>query len=152
MTLEKAKEVLNIEAQAIKDVSKRLNREFLRAVELTLQCKGRVIVTGMGKTGIVGHKISSMLSSTGTPSIFMHSAEAVHGDLGQVTKNDILIIISNSGNYINFKYSHCFGLIDRHRPIARYLKHLDYLFAWIYINSDRYILFNLHIFQSRPCF
>ncbi len=61
------------------------------------QCQGRVIITGMGKTGIVGRKIAATLSSTGTPSVFMHSAEAVHGDLGQVTSKDVLIIISQSG-------------------------------------------------------
>jgi len=97
MSLKKAKDVIRIESKAIAQLGKRINKNFLKAVELIANCKGRVIVTGMGKTGIVGRKISSTLSSTGTPSIFMHSAEAVHGDLGQVTKNDILIIISNSG-------------------------------------------------------
>ncbi len=97
MSLKKAKEVINIEAQAIKDLSKRIDGEFLKAVNLIVKCKGRVIVSGMGKTGIIGRKIAATLSSTGTPSIWMHSAEAVHGDLGQVTKNDALIIISHSG-------------------------------------------------------
>ena len=97
MSLKKAKEVIEIEAKAIKELSKRIDRNFLKAVDLIFKCKGRVIVTGMGKTGIVGHKIASTFSSTGTPSIWMHGAEAVHGDLGQVTKSDIVIIISNSG-------------------------------------------------------
>ncbi len=95
--LKKAKEVIEIEAQAIKDLAKKLNRNFEKAVDLLANCEGRVIVTGMGKTGIIGRKLSATLSSTGTPSLFMHSAEAVHGDLGQVTKSDVLILISNSG-------------------------------------------------------
>ncbi len=97
MSIKRAKEVINIEAQAIRDLSKQLNRNFLTAVELIAKCKGRVIISGMGKTGIIGRKIAATLSSTGTPSIWMHSAEAVHGDLGQVTRQDILIVISNSG-------------------------------------------------------
>ena len=97
MSLSKAKEVIGIEAAAIRGLKKHLNHDFTRAVELILECRGRVIVTGMGKTGIIGRKIASTLSSTGTPSIFLHSAEAVHGDLGQVTRADILIMISNSG-------------------------------------------------------
>lgn len=97
MTLNKAKEIILIEAQALKDLSRRIDDNFLKAIELILKCKGRVIVSGMGKTGIMGRKIASTFSSTGTPSIWMHSAEAVHGDLGQVTKQDVLILISNSG-------------------------------------------------------
>ncbi len=97
MLLKKAKEVLQIESQALKDLAKRVNADFLKAIDLIAKCKGRVIVTGMGKTGIISHKIAATLSSTGTPSIWMHSAEAVHGDLGQVTKDDVVIIISNSG-------------------------------------------------------
>jgi len=97
MILKKAKEVLQIEARAILELSKKLNNNFLKAVDVIIKCKGRVIVTGMGKTGIIGRKIAATLSSTGTPSLWMHSAEAVHGDLGQVTKNDVVIIISSSG-------------------------------------------------------
>ncbi|MFT5169916.1 MAG: arabinose-5-phosphate isomerase, partial [Candidatus Omnitrophota bacterium] len=97
MSLKKAKEVIAIEAKAIKALSKKVNAQFTRAVSLIAACKGRVVVTGMGKTGIIGRKIAATLSSTGTPSIFLHSAEAVHGDLGQITKDDILILISNSG-------------------------------------------------------
>ncbi len=97
MTLKTAKQVIAIEAQAIKDLGPRINGDFLRAVDLMIRSKGRVVVTGMGKTGIVGRKIAATLSSTGTPSMWMHSAEAVHGDLGQVTKNDIVIVISYSG-------------------------------------------------------
>jgi arabinose-5-phosphate isomerase len=97
MTLKKAKEVIAIEAQAVKDLAKRVDNNFTKAVDTIAKCKGRVIVTGMGKTGIVGRKIAATLSSTGTPSLWMHSAEAVHGDLGQVTKNDVVIVISSSG-------------------------------------------------------
>lgn len=95
--IKRAKEVLKIEAQAIQTMMTRLDEQFMKAVLMIEKCKGRVVVTGMGKTGIIGHKISATLSSTGTPSIFLHSAEAVHGDLGQVTRNDIVILISSSG-------------------------------------------------------
>lgn len=97
MSLKIAREVINIEAKAIRELAGKVDHNFLRAVDLIVKCKGRVIVSGMGKTGIIGRKIASTLSSTGTPSLWMHSAEAIHGDLGQVTKNDILILISNSG-------------------------------------------------------
>ena len=97
MSLAKAKQVIQIEIQALKDLAQRLDSHFLKAIALILKCKGRVIVSGMGKTGIIGRKIAATLSSTGTPSMWMHSAEALHGDLGQVTKNDVLILISNSG-------------------------------------------------------
>ena len=97
MTIQKAKEVIRIEAQAILALTGRINRNFEKAVDVMARCKGRVIVTGMGKAGIIGRKIAATLSSTGTPSISMHSADAVHGDLGQVTKDDVLLVISNSG-------------------------------------------------------
>ncbi len=97
MTIKKAKEVITIEAKAVRDLIKRVNQDFLAAVNLIAKCKGRVIVTGMGKTGIIGHKIAATLSSTGTPSLWMHSAEAIHGDLGQVTRQDVVVVISNSG-------------------------------------------------------
>lgn len=93
----RAQEVINIEAAAVKGLLKRLDANFDKALVLMTQCQGRVIVTGMGKTGIVGRKIAATLSSTGTPSLFLHSAEAVHGDLGQVTSKDVLIVISQSG-------------------------------------------------------
>ncbi|VAX35436.1 D-arabinose 5-phosphate isomerase [hydrothermal vent metagenome] len=97
MSLKKAKELIEIEAQAIKELGKRLDSQFLKAVDLIVKCKGRVVVTGMGKTGIIGRKIAATLSSTGTPSTWLHSAEAVHGDLGRVTYEDVVIIISYSG-------------------------------------------------------
>jgi len=95
---EQVKEVLKIEAQGILDLVDRVGPEFQDAVDLILRAKGRVILTGMGKSGLVGRKISATLNSTGTPSLFMHPAEAIHGDLGMVTKDDIVLAISNSGN------------------------------------------------------
>jgi len=97
MTIKKVKEVIQIEAQAILELSKRVNKNFMCAVDLLCKCKGRVVVSGMGKAGIIGAKIAATFSSTGTPSISMHSADAVHGDLGQATRNDVIILISNSG-------------------------------------------------------
>lgn len=95
--LKRAKEVLTIEAQAIGRMMRRLDHQFEAALDMLAKCSGRVIICGMGKTGIVGRKIAATLSSTGTPSIFLHSAEALHGDLGQVTPKDVVIIISRSG-------------------------------------------------------
>lgn len=97
MLLKKAREVIHIEAEAIKSLTKKLDSQFLKAIDLIQKCRGRVVITGMGKTGIIGRKIAATFSSTGTPSIYMHAAEALHGDLGQVTGNDVLIIISHSG-------------------------------------------------------
>jgi arabinose-5-phosphate isomerase len=97
MSLDTARRVLRIEAQAIQDVMARLDRTFERAVELLFACKGRVAVTGMGKSGIVGKKISATLSSTGTPSFFLHPAEALHGDLGMLAPGDAILAISYGG-------------------------------------------------------
>ena len=97
MYIKQAKKVLKIEAQAIQLLSKRLGVEFNLAIELLAKCRGKVNVTGMGKGGIIGEKISATLSSTGTPSMFLHSAEAIHGDLGRVAKDDVILAISNSG-------------------------------------------------------
>lgn len=97
MTIKKAKEVIAIEAKAVKALTKRIDARFTKAVDVIAKCGGRVVVTGMGKTGIIGRKIAATLSSTGTPSIWMHAAEAIHGDLGQVTRNDVVIVISTSG-------------------------------------------------------
>ena len=97
MSLQRAKAVLRIEAEAIKRLIPRLDRRFTKAVKCLVQCKGRVVVTGMGKAGIIGQKLSATLASTGTPSLWIHPAEAVHGDVGRVTKDDCLIALSNSG-------------------------------------------------------
>lgn len=97
MVIEQAKEVLKIEAQSILSLIDRLGPEFERAIEIIMNAKGRVILTGMGKSGLIGRKIAATLNSTGTPALFLHSAEAIHGDLGMVTHDDIIIAISNSG-------------------------------------------------------
>jgi arabinose-5-phosphate isomerase len=94
---EVAKRVLQTEASAILGLVPQLDASFDRAVELLAGCKGRVIVTGMGKSGIIAHKISATLSSTGTPAIFLHAAEAVHGDLGVIQAKDVVIALSHSG-------------------------------------------------------
>lgn len=97
MMKKKAVEVLTIEADAIRALIPRIDEEFEQAIHLILDCKGRVVVTGMGKSGHIGKKIAASLASTGTPAFFMHPAEAFHGDLGMVTANDIVLAISNSG-------------------------------------------------------
>lgn len=96
-TLEVAREVFKTEAQAIENLSKLLTADFRKSVELVLKSKGRFVISGMGKSGHIGVKISATLASTGTPSFFMHPAEAIHGDLGMLTKDDVLLAISNSG-------------------------------------------------------
>lgn len=95
--VELAKEVLLIESREVEALAHRLDENFNRAIALILQCRGRVVVTGMGKSGHIGNKIAATLASTGTPSFFMHPAEASHGDLGMITKEDVVIAISNSG-------------------------------------------------------
>ena len=97
MSLDTARRVLRIEAQAIHDVMARLDGAFEHAVELLFACKGRVAVTGMGKSGIVARKISATLSSTGTPSFFLHPAEALHGDLGMLSAGDSIVAVSYGG-------------------------------------------------------
>ena len=96
--IKRAKEVLDIEAQAISSLKNRVAKNFTKAIELILRAKGRIVVSGMGKTGIIAQKFSATLASTGTPSLFLHTAEAIHGDLGKVTGEDIVIILSNSGS------------------------------------------------------
>ncbi len=95
--LHKARELIRLEASAIASLESRIDDNFKKTVELLFRINGKVIVTGVGKSGLIGQKISATLSSTGTPSFFIHSYEAGHGDLGGVTKDDALIIISNSG-------------------------------------------------------
>ena len=97
MSLETARRVLKIESQAINEVLSRLDASFERAVDLLFACKGRIAVTGMGKSGIVGRKISATLSSTGTPSFFLHPAEALHGDLGMIARGDVMLAVSYAG-------------------------------------------------------
>jgi arabinose-5-phosphate isomerase len=88
---------LEIEERAIAALKPRLDAAFARACQICLQCRGRVIVTGMGKSGHIGSKIAATLASTGTPSFFMHAAEASHGDIGMITREDVVIALSNSG-------------------------------------------------------
>ncbi len=95
--LELARGVLDIEAQAVLGLKARLGREFIQAHRIIMQTRGRVVVTGMGKSGHIAHKIASTLASTGTPSFFMHPGEASHGDLGMITADDVVIAISYSG-------------------------------------------------------
>jgi arabinose-5-phosphate isomerase len=97
-TIEVAREVLRLEAKAVAALVERIDENFVRAIEMIFACKGRVIVTGIGKSGIIGKKIAATLSSTGTPSIFLHAGEGLHGDLGVVMKEDVMICISKSGN------------------------------------------------------
>jgi arabinose-5-phosphate isomerase len=95
--LDLARQVLQIEADAVLALAARIDGEFLQALVLILNCRGRVIVSGMGKSGHVARKIASTLASTGTPAYFVHPAEASHGDLGMITRDDVLIALSNSG-------------------------------------------------------
>lgn len=96
-TLALARTVLIHEAEALTNIAERLGQNFLNAVQCLLNCQGRVVVSGVGKSGHIGRKLAATLASTGTPSFFVHAAEAAHGDLGMITRNDVLIAISNSG-------------------------------------------------------
>jgi arabinose-5-phosphate isomerase len=96
-TLDLARKVLRIEASAILGLVDRLNGAFEQAVQLLFDCRGRVIVTGMGKSGIICRKIAATLSSTGTPAFFLHPAEAIHGDLGAIREDDVVLALSQSG-------------------------------------------------------
>lgn len=96
-TLDRARAVLMTEADAVHALAGRLDENFHRAVELILACTGRVVVSGMGKSGHIGHKIAATLASTGTPAFFVHPGEASHGDLGMISHDDVVIALSNSG-------------------------------------------------------
>jgi arabinose-5-phosphate isomerase len=95
--LDQAKDVFRKEANAILSLIDRVNEDFIRAVTLLQSCTGKVIVTGIGKSGIISQKIASTLSCSGTPALFLHPAEGIHGDIGMVSKNDVVIAVSNSG-------------------------------------------------------
>ena len=97
LTLKLAREVLRIEAGAISSLISRLDHHFIDAVSLILNCRGRVVVCGVGKSGQIARKIASTMASTGTPAFFVHAAEASHGDLGMITRDDVLLAMSNSG-------------------------------------------------------
>lgn len=94
----RGKEVLRIEAEAIKNLQERINSKFAEAANIIFNAKGRIVFTGLGKSGLIARKIVATLNSTGTPSIFLHPTDALHGDLGMVRKEDVVIIISKSGN------------------------------------------------------
>lgn len=93
-----ARRVFSIESQAVQALVAKLDEQFVQAVHLIFKCHGRIIVTGIGKSGVIGQKMSATFSSTGTPSFFLHPAEAIHGDLGMVTKDDVVVCLSKSGN------------------------------------------------------
>ena len=95
---EQARRCLGIEARAIESLIARIDGEFDQAIEMILSCKGRVVVTGIGKSGLIGRKVAATLASTGTPSFFLHPSEGLHGDVGMVTGDDIVLAISNSGD------------------------------------------------------
>lgn len=96
--IEKGKEIIRIEAEAVAVLESRINDEFADAVDLIFNAKGRVVITGIGKSGIIARKIAATMSSTGTPAAFMHPSDAMHGDLGMVTSDDVVIFISKSGD------------------------------------------------------
>lgn len=96
-TLKRARDVLEIEARGILSLIDGLDESFVRAVDLLYHCKGKVVVTGLGKSGLICRKIAATLSSTGTPSLFLHAGDANHGDMGMINKGDVVIAISNSG-------------------------------------------------------
>src|SRR5512135_383193 len=95
--IEDARRVLKIEACAILDLVERVDENFAEAVDLLYQCLGKVVLMGMGKSGLVGRKIASTFASTGTPAFFLHPAEGLNGDFGMLSKEDVIIAISNSG-------------------------------------------------------
>lgn len=95
--IEKGKEVIRIESEAVADLSNSINEDFVNAVEVLIKCKGRVVLTGMGKSGLIARKIVATLNSTGTAAIFLHPTDALHGDLGMVRKEDVVILLSKSG-------------------------------------------------------
>lgn len=97
MIINEARRVIRTEAEALLAMAERIDSSFDKAVELILSAKGRVVVSGMGKSGLIGQKIASTMASTGTPALFLHPAEGIHGDLGMIMKGDVVIAISNSG-------------------------------------------------------
>ncbi len=98
MTHSTARQVLEIEARAILELVPRLGSGFDRALDVLFACEGRVVVTGMGKSGLIGQKLSATFASTGTPSLFLHAVDAVHGDLGRIVRGDVVLALSNSGD------------------------------------------------------
>ncbi|MFQ5881332.1 MAG: SIS domain-containing protein [Candidatus Methylomirabilales bacterium] len=97
MILEWARRVLEIEAEAVSALIPRLDEQFIRAVEILYECQGRVVLMGMGKSGFIAKKIAATLASTGTPALYLHPVEGVHGDLGMIVRGDVVVVVSNSG-------------------------------------------------------
>ena len=97
MILERARRIFEIESEAVLKLRERLNEDFVRAVNLILECRGKVIVTGIGKSGLVSQKMASTFACSGTPAFFLHPAEGLHGDIGMIARDDIVIAVSNSG-------------------------------------------------------
>lgn len=95
--LQHAQDVLRLEAEAVLELIPRIDENFAQAIQMILECEGRTVITGMGKSGLIGAKMAATMASTGTPSFFLHPAEAIHGDLGMVTSHDVVIALSNSG-------------------------------------------------------
>jgi arabinose-5-phosphate isomerase len=112
-TIQKGKEIIRIEAEAIAALESHINGNFAASVDMIFNAKGRVVLTGMGKSGIIARKIAATMNSTGTPSAFMHPSDAVHGDLGMVTPDDIVICISKSGDTTELRQ-----LLPRFRQIG----------------------------------
>ena len=124
MSREIARRVLTIEAEAVAALAVRLDAGFDRAVDLLVGCKGRVVVAGMGKSGIVCQKIAATLSSTGTPAYFLHPAEALHGDIGLLVPGDVVLVVSNSGE--TEELVRCLELVKRIGvPIVAFTGRLD---------------------------
>jgi arabinose-5-phosphate isomerase len=113
MSLETAKRVLRVESEAIAGLIERLDARFEKAVELLHSCKGRVVVTGLGKSGLVGRKLAATFASTGTPALFLHTGEALHGDLGMLTAGDVMLAISASG-----ETAELIELLETVKPLA----------------------------------
>lgn len=97
MSLESARRVLAIEAEAVRALAGRLDQSFVRALDILQACRGRVVLTGMGKSGFIARKIAATLAGTGSPALFLHPAEGVHGDLGMLVRGDVMVAVSNSG-------------------------------------------------------
>src|SRR5271156_5868838 len=98
MSRDIARRVHEIESQAILELRDRIDESFDRAVEAIFACAGRVVVTGMGKSGLTAQKVAATLASTGTPSLFLHPTEAIHGDLGRIVTGDVVVVFSSSGD------------------------------------------------------
>ena len=124
MSLDTARRVLRIEAEALNELLHRLDASFEHAVDLLLACEGRVVVIGMGKSGLIGRKIAATFSSTGTPSVFLHPAEAVHGDLGMLMRDDVVLAVSYGGETEEITARHRIGKSrdvteGENRPVPR---------------------------------